>query len=73
MADALSQLDVLPVWPEDSRDHAERVHRWGKFFRRAFALAGMADAAVIAVCAGMAAEYVSDAATTRSCLMSPSR
>lgn len=62
LADVLAQLDGLPVWPEDSRDHAERLRRWGKFFQRAFKLAGIGDAAVNAACAGMAAEYVSDAA-----------
>jgi putative hydrolase of the HAD superfamily len=62
LADVLVQLDGLPVWPEDSHDHAERVRRWAKFFRRAFTLAGIADTAVNADCAEIAAEYVSDAA-----------
>jgi HAD superfamily hydrolase (TIGR01549 family) len=62
-AGVLAQLDGLPVWPEDSRDHGERLRRWSKFFCRAFKLAGIGDAAVNAACARLAAEYVSDAAS----------
>jgi HAD superfamily hydrolase (TIGR01509 family) len=62
LASVLERLDTLPVWPEDSHDHAERLQRWRLFFQRAFALAGVSDVAARDGCAMAAAEYVADAA-----------
>jgi HAD superfamily hydrolase (TIGR01509 family) len=63
LASVLEQLETMPVWPEDSRDHAERLQRWQRFFRRAFTLAGVSDATANDGCAATAAEYVADAAS----------
>lgn len=60
-ASALEQLDTLPVWPEDSHSHAERLQRWRVFFRHAFMLAGISDVAGNDDCAAAAADYISDA------------
>ena len=62
LASVMERLDTLPVWPEDSHDHAERLQRWAVFFQRAYALAGVSDAAARDGCAMAAAEYVADAA-----------
>jgi HAD superfamily hydrolase (TIGR01509 family) len=63
MASVLARMETLPVWPKDSRSHAERLRRWQEFFQHGFMLAGLSDAAARDTCAAAGAEYVSDAAS----------